>query len=71
MAWQQNYLENSLKQGDPLSGLIYIMCDEVLHQGYRKKFLSKIPSSFKGYTIIPEKENINQIGHADDTTIVR
>ena len=28
-------LANSLKQGDPLSGLIYIMCDEVLYAGFQ------------------------------------
>ena len=50
-------LENSLKQGDPMSGLMYIMCDEPLHMGYRKNPLNKNTKINQGFITPKGKKN--------------
>jgi ribonuclease HI len=57
----------SVRQGDPLSPLVYIMVIDALHEGYRK---NPLHCQNDGYFMGSPSIRVTSLGYADDTIVV-
>ena len=65
-------IENSLRQGDPLAPLIFVLFTDVLHEGLSKSplYLDQGEPMRGGYRFLSNDTRISSLGFADDLGIV-